>query len=241
MDSIVIPKCYNAVLFNNLNTKNMKKFFGILFTIALFTAAPAAAQFDFGIKAGVNIAEKPTNFSEVKAAVQGNAGWYVGPMAKFTIPVIGLGFEANLLYSQISTEVNGNDVKGQYLDLPIYLRYELSIPAINKFVEPFIAIGPQWSWNIGEKNYNLKDLTIDNIVNSGNNILSEYTLKSSKLSLNFGLGVVLLDHFQIHANYNLALGNTSEYKTPDLNVLQGLQKVIKSKTNVWQVSIAYIL
>ncbi|MBR3907746.1 MAG: outer membrane beta-barrel protein [Bacteroidaceae bacterium] len=218
----------------------MKKFFGTLLTIALFAATPAAAQFDFGIKAGVNIAEKPTNFSEVKAAVQGNAGWYVGPMAKFTIPVIGLGFEANLLYSQISTEVNGNDVKGQYIDLPIYLRYELSIPAINKFVEPFIAIGPQWSWNIGEKNYNFKDLTIGDIANSGNNMLSEYTLKSSKLSLNFGLGVVLLDHFQIHANYNLALGNTSEYKTLDWNVAQGLSKVIKSRTNVWQVSVGYI-
>lgn len=241
MDSIVIPTYGNAVLFNNLKTKTMKKFFGTLLTIALFAATPAAAQFDFGIKAGVNIAEKPTNFSEVKAAVQGNAGWYVGPMAKFTIPVIGLGFEANLLYSQISTEVNGNDVKGQYIDLPIYLRYELSIPAINKFVEPFIAIGPQWSWNIGEKNYNFKDLTLDNIVNSGNDMLSEYTLKSSKLSLNFGLGVVLLDHFQIHANYNLALGNTSEYKTLDWNVAQGLSKVIKSRTNVWQVSIAYIL
>lgn len=240
MDSIVIPTYGNAVLFNNLKTKTMKKFFGTLLTIALFAATPAAAQFDFGIKAGVNIAEKPTNFSEVKAAVQGNAGWYVGPMAKFTIPVIGLGFEANLLYSQISTEVNGNDVKGQYIDLPIYLRYELSIPAINKFVEPFIAIGPQWSWNIGEKNYNFKDLTIGDIANSGNNMLSEYTLKSSKLSLNFGLGVVLLDHFQIHANYNLALGNTSEYKTLDWNVAQGLSKVIKSRTNVWQVSVGYI-
>lgn len=219
----------------------MKKFFGILFAVVFFTAMPAAAQFDFGVKAGVNIAEKPTNLSDLKAAVKGNAGWYIGPMAKFTIPVIGLGIEANLLYSQISTEVAGNDIKGQYIDLPLYLRYELSIPAINKFVEPFIAVGPQWSWNIGEKEYNLADLTLGNIGNNASQILSEYTLKDSKLSLNLGLGVVLLDHVQIHANYNLALGNTSEYQKPDLNAEQGIYKnVIKSRTNVWQVSVAYI-
>lgn len=215
----------------------MKKIFGILLTIALFTAVPAAAQFNLGIKAGVNIAERPTNLEELKSMAEGNAGWFVGPMAKVTLPIIGLGVEANLLYSQTSTEIEGQNIERKSIDLPLYLRYELSLPAINKFVEPFIAIGPQWSWNVGEKEFSIKKLT----VGSYEEALSEYTLESSTLSLNFGLGAVLLDHFQIHANYNLALGNTSNYKEIDLNLAQGIYKnVIKSRTNVWQVSLAYI-
>lgn len=209
----------------------MKKLFGILLTLALFTAAPAAAQFNWGIKAGVNIAEKPSNLSDLKSAAKGDAGWYIGPMAKVTLPLVGLGLEANLLYSQTNSEVGGETIKRKCIDLPVYLRYELSLPVVNKFLEPFIAVGPQWSWNIGDKNF-----VVDAI--DGVN-LADYTLRSSNLSLNLGLGAVILDHFQIHANYNLALGSTSDYRN-EIDGAVNLYKSVKSKTNVWQVSVAYI-
>ncbi|MBQ8695430.1 MAG: outer membrane beta-barrel protein [Bacteroidaceae bacterium] len=209
----------------------MKKLFGILLTLALFTAAPAAAQFNWGIKAGVNIAEKPSNLSDLKSAAKGDAGWYIGPMAKVTLPIVGLGLEANLLYSQTNSEVGGETIKRKCIDLPVYLRYELSLPVVNKFLEPFIAVGPQWSWNIGDKNF-----VVDAI--DGVN-LADYTLRSSNLSLNLGLGAVILDHFQIHANYNLALGSTSDYRN-EIDGAVNLYKSVKSKTNVWQVSVAYI-
>lgn len=212
----------------------MKKFFGILLTIALFTAAPAAAQFNWGIKAGVNIAEKPSNIDDLKSAVKGEAGWYVGPMAKFTLPIVGLGLEANLLYSQTNSEVGGETIKRQCIDLPVYLRYELSLPVVNKFLEPFIAVGPQWSWNIGDRNF-----VVDAINAAGGVYPADYTLRSSNLSLNLGLGAVILDHFQIHANYNLALGSTSDYRN-EIDGAVNLYKSVKSKTNIWQVSVAYI-
>ncbi len=200
-------------------------------TLALFTAAPAAAQFNWGIKAGVNIAEKPSNLSDLKSAAKGDAGWYIGPMAKVTLPIVGLGLEANLLYSQTNSEVGGETIKRKCIDLPVYLRYELSLPVVNKFLEPFIAVGPQWSWNIGDKNF-----VVDAIDGA---YLADYTLRSSNLSLNLGLGAVILDHFQIHANYNLALGSTSDYRN-EIDGAVNLYKSVKSKTNVWQVSVAYI-
>ena len=211
----------------------MKKFFGILLTLALFTAVPAAAQFNFGIKAGVNIAETPSNLGALQSAVSGDAGWFIGPMAKVTLPVVGLGVEANLLYSQTNSEVGGEKIKRQCIDLPVYLRYELSIPAINKFVEPFIEAGPQWSWNIGERNFAMDAL------DAVGGVYPEYTLRSSNLSLNIGAGVILLNHVQVNANYNLALGSTSDYR----NVIDGtesLYKSVKSRTNTWQISVAYI-
>lgn len=213
----------------------MKKLFGILLTLALFTAAPAAAQFNWGIKAGVNIAEKPSNLSDLKSAAKGDAGWYIGPMAKVTLPIVGLGLEANLLYSQTNSEVGGETIKRKCIDLPVYLRYELSLPVVNKFLEPFIAVGPQWSWNIGDKNF-----VVDAINAVGGVYPADYTLRSSNLSLNLGAGIILFDHFQIHANYNLALGSTSDYRNEFDAVSNIYSNVVKSRTNVWQVSVAYI-
>lgn len=213
-------------LFNNLKTKTMKKFFGILAIITLFTAVPAAAQFNWGIKAGVNLAQKPSDIEDVK----GKTGWFVGPMAKFTLPILGLGLEANLLYSQSSTEVQGETIERKTVDLPVYLRYEFSLPVVNKFLEPFLAVGPQWSWNVGDKTFSVNKL-LDGVN------FSEYTLRSSNLSLNLGLGAIVLDHIQVHANYNIALGSTSDYREA---TDAALNLVTKSKTNTWQVSVAYI-
>lgn len=211
----------------------MKKFFGILLTLTLFAVTPVAAQFNWGIKAGVNSAERPSNLGELKSAAKGEAGWFVGPMAKVTLPIVGLGVEANLLYSQTNTEVGGETIKSKCVDLPVYLRYELSLPAVNKFLEPFIAAGPQWSWNVGDKTYSIADMIPD----GGQQALSEYTLRSSNLSLNLGLGAVVLDHVQLHVNYNIALGSTSEYSEP---TQAALNFATKSKTNTWQFSLAYI-
>ena len=210
----------------------MKKFFGILLTLTLFAVTPVAAQFNWGIKAGVNSAERPSNLGELKSAAKGEAGWFVGPMAKVTLPIVGLGVEANLLYSQTNTEVGSETIKSKCVDLPVYLRYELSLPVVNKFLEPFIAAGPQWSWNIGDKTYSIAD-----VIDGGQQALSEYTLRSSNLSLNLGLGAVVLDHVQLHVNYNIALGSTSEYSEP---TQAALNLVTKSKTNIWQASVAYI-
>jgi hypothetical protein len=103
------------------------------------------------------------------------------------------------------------------------------LPVINKFLEPFVAVGPQWGWNLGDK-----DLDWDL-----GNIKTEYKLKNSNLSLNLGLGAIIVDHIQFHINYNIALGKTSEYSAVDKAAGQVLD-VIKSRTNTWQVSVAYI-
>ena len=208
----------------------MKRFFGLLAFLCLFASMPAAAQFNFGIKGGVNLSERPTlNIEEFKSNIKGSTGWYVGPTAKFIIPVVGLGFEANVLYSQTNIEIEGQNMQTQSIDVPLYLRYELSLPVMNKYVEPFIAIGPQFGWNIGEKS-----ITLENVADLAS---CEYNIKDSNISLNLGLGVILFDHLQIHGNYNLALGKTADITGTVLNLRKEITEV---KTNTWQVSLAYI-
>jgi hypothetical protein len=57
--------------------------------------------------------------------------------------------------------------------------------------------------------------------------------------LNVGLGLVLLKHVQLHLNYNIALGQTSEYYHKE-NSLTDKIEYIKSQSNIWQLSVAYL-
>lgn len=209
----------------------MKKFLTFLL-VAIATTA--SAQFNFGIKAGVNLAEKPTlNIEALKNNLKGNTGWFVGPTAKFVIPVIGLGLEANVLYSQTNVDVDYKNVLTQSIEVPVYLRYEITLPVVNQYIEPFIAIGPQFGWNIGNKAVTLENIDLV----AGELVTREYKIKDSNISLNLGLGLILFDHLQIHGNYNLALQNTASLKS-----IRNLAEEFTSdvKTNLWQVSLAYI-
>ena len=208
----------------------MKRFFGLLAILCLFTSMPATAQFNFGVKGGVNLAEKPTlNAEEFKSNIKGSTGWFVGPTAKFIFPVAGLGIEANILYSQENIEIEGQNMLAQSIDIPLFLRYEITLPVVNRFIEPFLAVGPQFGWNIGEKR-----ITLGNIADLAG---YEYKIKDSDISLNMGLGIILFNHLQIHGNYNLALGKTADITDTVQDIRYGTTEL---KTNTWQVSLAYI-
>ncbi len=214
----------------------MRNLTKVLFIILLFAATPVAAQFDYGIKAGVNLSEKPTN---IKGLKEGHTGWYAGPMVKFIIPVVGLGIEGNALYSNSGVTINEETFTRHSIDIPVYLRYELSIPAVKRIIKPYIATGPQFGFTVGEREFGKK---IEEISSAED--LKEaarfFKFSDSNISLNIGIGVILFKHLQIQANYNIALGNTSEYS--DLKNIDVSEKIesIKSKTNIWQLSLAYL-
>lgn len=211
----------------------MKKFTSILIGLCLFTSIPTLAQFDYGIKAGVNFSNKPTNISGIK---DGHTGWYAGPMAKVIIPVIGLGFEANALYSNSGASINGETFNKNSIEIPLYLRYELRLPAIRKIITPFIAVGPQWGYTFGKREFG-------NIKNWEDAIeISDRYFKFNKscFSLNTGLGIILLNHVQIHVNYNIALGETCEYIGTDNFKLNNKIEPVSSRSNIWQLSLAYL-
>lgn len=200
----------------------MKKIFGFIFALCLFVAIPANAQFDFGIKAGTNLAGSPSDIKGVSS--DGYTGFFAGAMAKFTLPIVGLGIEGDVLYSQSGAEVGGEKVKNHSIEVPIYLRYDLGLPVVSKVLVPFIAVGPQFGFKLSDDGSNLSDV-------------ARFEYKKSQLSLNLGAGAVFFSHLQAHINYNIAMGNTSEYS----EFAGGAWNVMtKSKTNTWQVSLAYL-
>ena len=202
----------------------MKKFFTLVVLLATMTVA-AQAQVKFGVKGGLNLTNMKFDNSIVDKSNQ--TGFFIGPTINFTLPVVGLGIDASALYDQRSAKIEGSDdkLKQQSIQIPINLRYGFGLGNTASF---YIFAGPQFGFNIGDKTTNLL-----------NNAL-EWRLKDSNLSANLGVGLMLLNHLQVSANYNVALGTTGETNIVNStlstagNILTG-----KTKANAWQLSVAY--
>ena len=199
----------------------MKKFFTLVVLLATMTVA-AQAQVKFGVKGGLNITSMKFDQSVVDKSNQ--AGFFIGPTVKFTLPVVGLGIDAAALYDQRSAKVADETLKQQSIQIPVNLRYGIGLGSTASI---YIFAGPQFGFAIGDKSKNI----VDNAL--------EWRLKDSNLSANVGLGLMLLDHLQISANYNIALGTTGEV---DVNKALGTTwdtAIGKAKANAWQLSVAY--
>ena len=202
----------------------MKKFFTLVVLLATMTVA-AQAQVKFGVKGGLNLTNMKFDNSIVDKSNQ--TGFFIGPTINFTLPVVGLGIDASALYDQRSAKIEGSDdkLKQQSIQIPVNLRYGFGLGNTASF---YIFAGPQFGFNIGDKTTNLL-----------NNAL-EWRLKDSNLSANLGVGLMLLNHLQVSANYNVALGTTGETNVVN-STLSTAGDILtgKTKANAWQLSVAY--
>ena len=195
-----------------------------LFTLVVLVAAtlvtiPAQAQFKFGLKGGLNLTDM--SFSVDDVDVSNHAGFFIGPTAKFTLPIVGLGLDASVLYDQREAKLKGADdkIKQQAINIPINLRYDIGLGSL---AAVYLAAGPQFGFNIGDKHQTLVE------------DVSEWKLNDSNFSVNVGLGVMLLGHFQVGANYNIVCGKTGE-----VTVIDGVEEAFRGRSNTWQISAAY--
>lgn len=195
-----------------------------LFTLVVLVAAtlvtiPAQAQFKFGLKGGLNLTDM--SFSVDDVDVSNRAGFFIGPTAKFTLPIVGLGLDASVLYDQREAKLKGADdkIKQQAINIPINLRYDIGLGSL---AAVYLAAGPQFGFNIGDKHQTLME------------DVSEWKLNDSNFSVNVGLGVMLLGHLQVGANYNIVCGKTGE-----VTVIDGVEEAFRGRSNTWQISAAY--
>lgn len=205
----------------------MKKLFTLIFLVAAtYFAVPANAQLKFGIKGGLNITDM--SLSNDVFETSNRTGFFIGPTIKFTLPIVGLGIDASALYDQREGEVNveaddntlvSTRLKQKSINIPINLRYDIGLGSL---AAVYLAAGPQFGFNVGDKNQSLyKDV-------------AEWRLNTSNFSVNVGAGVMLLGHLQVGANYNIVCGKTGE-----ITVLDGAESVLRGRSNTWQISAAY--
>ncbi|HRN16901.1 MAG TPA: porin family protein [Xylanibacter oryzae] len=199
-----------------------KKITLLFFAIVLMAAAPVQAQVKLGVKGGLNITNMSLNSDIVSSS--NRTGFFIGPTLKFTIPVVGLGIDAAALYDQREAKSDDKTIKIQNINIPINLRYIIGLGSIAGI---YFAAGPQFGFNVGNKN----------IENNVNTTTTTWNFKDSNFSINLGAGVMLLKHLEIGANYNIVCG-----KTGDVTVKKATDSVTstsKNRSNAWQISAAY--
>ena len=200
----------------------MKKILSVLVVaVALMMAAPVQAQLiKFGVKGGLNMSK-----IDWKGGYEGNrdnsTGFFIGPMAEVTIPVLGLGLDGALMYSQRGKD----EFKEQGIDIPVNLKYTFGLGSI---LGIYFAAGPDFFFNF--KDIDSKDL--EKIFLNGKEVENEkMESKKTQVALNLGAGLKLLKKLQIGITYQIPMGNSFELK----NLSEGI-----GKTKTWQVSAAYI-
>jgi len=191
----------------------MKKITGLLIGVAAMAlfAIPVQAQLRFGVKGGLNFASVHFNDDLVKA--DNVTGFHIGPTAELMVPLLGIGFDASLLYSQ--------KVEQNYIEVPVNVKWKIGLP----LVKGYLAAGPYIEFRLGDK-----------ILDGLGNIQEQWESKSFGAGLNFGAGVEVFNHLNIGFNYGLGLTNNySEFSATD-----AAAAVVKGKSRVPAITVAYL-
>ncbi len=192
----------------------MKKIISVfMVAVCLMMAAPVQAQLHFGVKGGLNLSK--ASFSKDALKGDNQTGWFIGPMAEFTLPIIGVGADIAALYSQTDLAAKGydTDAKLKTFEIPVNLKWSFGLGGM---FGAYIAAA--------------RSLALISVIKR---FFMDYELKKNNTTFNVGAGVKLIRHIQIGVNYNFALSHTATIETTN-------EEVIKIKNNTWQVSLAYL-
>lgn len=194
-----------------------KKIIAFLCAMAfLAVAIPAQAQLRFGVKGGLNITSVHFDSNLLKS--DNVTGFHIGPMIEATMPLLGFGFDAALLYSQKGMESSSSGVKTtmktSYIDVPVNLKWKFGLP----IVKAYLAAGPYASFRVGgDKIWNV--------------LSDQLETKSFGAGLNFGAGVEIFNHLQVGFNYELGLTDNFSAEKLDLS---------SNKNRGWTISAAIL-
>ncbi|GHT40819.1 membrane protein [Bacteroidia bacterium] len=179
------------------------------------------AQFGWGLKAGVNLIDAEVSGGTENFKSSNLTGFQVGPMIELMVPVIGIGVDAAVLYSQDGFKVAGEEFTNRNLLVPVNLKYKLSFLGL---IGAYATAGPYVKLKLSSDDFNLAGF--ENAAKA----------KSFGAGLNFGLGIELLSHLQVGANYQLGLtDNYGEATKLDL-----AKEAIGGKSRGWVISAAYL-
>ena len=198
----------------------MKKVTGLVLIILMaFIAVPAKSQLKFGVKGGLNISSVHLNSDILKA--DNVTGFQIGPMIETTIPLIGVGLDAAILYSQKGMDVKSEtgtstNVKTDYIDVPVNLKWKFGLPII----KGYLAAGPYIGFRVGG----------DKFWEIPGSVVGQVKAKNFSAGLNFGAGVDLISHLQVGINYGLGLTDNYSAEKYDLN----------AKNRGWSVTAAIL-
>ncbi len=167
----------------------MKKVFSVLMVaVALMMAAPAQAQIvKFGLKGGLDFTELDFDKQTVGEVAESSTGFFVGPMAEITLPLVGLGIDGAVMYAQKGKD----ELKQQGIEVPVNLKFTVGLGST---LGLYVAAGPDFF-------FNFKDIDVDNM-----------EAKKTQVAVNIGAGLKLLKKLQVGVTYQIPMGDSFEMK-----------------------------
>ena len=167
----------------------MKKVLSVLMVaVVLMMAVPAQAQLiKFGVKGGMDFTELDTNVKTLDAVAESSTGFFVGPMAEITLPILGLGVDGAVMFAQRGK----GELKQQGFEIPVNLKYTIGLGSV---LGIYLAVGPDFF-------FNFKDVDWEAV-----------KVNKTQVSLNLGAGVKLLKKLQVGLNYQIPMGDSFEWK-----------------------------
>lgn len=201
--------------------KNFKRML-IALAVVLMSVSASAGGFKWGVKAGVALNNIHFSGEELKDDIlntDNHAGFTGGLMVEFTVPVINLGFDASLMYVHREAIENGTEkMNRDYIEIPVNLKYKLSLPLVSNVLTPYLFTGPSFAFKTGKSE-------ITDFVKS----------KKCDIAWNIGLGLELVKHLQIGASYGFGITKALDFVGKDVNAAG-----IEGKNKYWTVTAAYL-
>lgn len=208
----------------------MKKFQGLLLIaiLALCSTFAANAQIRFGIKAGLNVDKMHLSGNQtVKEMfdIDQNCGFTGGVMMEAMIPAVGLGADISAMYTYLNAEnksaLNDGKFAKNFIEIPVNLKYKLTIPVVASIVKPYVFTGPAFAFKLDK------------------NTIEDFYQKNCQVTWNLGLGVELFKHVQVGACYGWNINGAGTYVL-DMAGIQVNQTEVKAKNNYWTITAAYL-
>ncbi|MBR4810531.1 MAG: PorT family protein [Bacteroidaceae bacterium] len=179
----------------------------VVCSLALLSFIPASAQFSWGLRGGLNLVNNDITSVSKETALDKDSytGFFFGPMAELQIPIIGIGIDGSLLYSQKGMNLpNDSVMKNQSISIPVSLKYSLGL---GNFASVFVAAGPQFDYKLGDLSTMIKTYK----ANGDFDEAKEYVMNQYSWSVNIGAGVKLINHLQAAVNYNIPLSQEGTF------------------------------
>jgi hypothetical protein len=185
----------------------------VLSVMCVFQVKEASAQVKFGPIAGLNLANLSGDINSDGMLI----GAHVGGFANFAVTDF-LMVEPQLLFSMKGAKGSGDDLRMNWIEVPIWARYEMD-NGLNFNAGPFIGIL----------------LSAD----AGGDVKD--TFKSTDFGLGAGVGYQMSGGLGFHLNYNFGLANIGE--TYEITVpFFGTTKIeTDAKTSCLKLSVSYML
>ena len=202
----------------------MKTIKSLLLAVVMIAgfSVPAAAQFHIGPRVGITVNQLHLDNKMFDA--ENRTGFTGGLMAEFTVPIIGVGVDASVMYVRregVNKYVDDGETiveknNRNYIGIPINLKWKIGSPAVGNIITPFITTGPEFDFLCSKQ-------TIDDMKR-----------KKCDVSWNFGLGVELIKHIQVAASYGFGINSAVKY-VGEIETVD-----VKGKDRFWTITAAYL-